>query len=66
MGNGYLKLKSLAETSHPAENSAKRIPSIHIALISSILLGVVFINARLRPALTGPGGLWPTNLKCEW
>ena len=66
MENDHILPENPTEASDSAEYAAKRIPGMRIALISCVLLGVVFLSAQFRPAEIGQGGLWPTNLKCQW
>jgi alpha-L-rhamnosidase len=39
---------------------------LRIALLFSVLLGVIFLSARLQPAAIGQGNLQPTNLERDW
>jgi alpha-L-rhamnosidase len=44
----------------------KGLPGLQSFRILCVLLGTVVQNMPLYPATSGPGGLRPTDLKCEW
>jgi alpha-L-rhamnosidase len=45
---------------------SKGLPRLHGFRIVCALLGSVVLGMPLRPAISGPGSLRPSGLKCEW